>query len=107
MKSAGAAPLADADIPRVASLDGLRGIAVALVLVGHLWPSVMTGGFVGVSVFFTMSGYLITSLALERAPTAARGEWLRRFWSARIARLAPLGIAALLVTALLTRLCSD
>ena len=104
MKSAGAVRLADADVPRVASLDGLRGIAVALVLVGHLWPSVMTGGFVGVSVFFTMSGYLITSLALERAPTAARGEWLRRFWTARIARLAPLGIAVLLVTALLTRL---
>ncbi|TIN81412.1 MAG: acyltransferase, partial [Mesorhizobium sp.] len=41
-------------------IQGLRGIAVALVVVFHIWPAVLPGGYVGVDVFFVISGYLIT-----------------------------------------------
>jgi peptidoglycan/LPS O-acetylase OafA/YrhL len=46
------------------ALDGLRAVAVMLVLVFHSGARWMTGGYVGVSVFFTLSGYLITTLLL-------------------------------------------
>ena len=45
---------------RVPALDGLRGLAVAAVVVYHLSPDLLPGGFLGVSVFFVLSGYLIT-----------------------------------------------
>ena len=41
-------------------IQGLRAIAVSLVVIYHLWPQSLTGGFVGVDVFFVISGFLIT-----------------------------------------------
>jgi peptidoglycan/LPS O-acetylase OafA/YrhL len=70
------------------ALDGLRAVAVALVLVFHGGFRWMTGGYVGVSVFFTLSGYLITSLLLvehERTGTVRLG----RFYARRMKRLLP------------------
>ncbi len=84
------------------ALDGLRGLSILLVLVGHLdLPWVYTrGGIVGVHFFFALSGFLITSLLL--------GEWretgsihFRRFYARRALRLLP---ALLLFIALLTAL---
>lgn len=76
-------------------LDGLRGLAIVLVLVAHLTLTVRSPfGHVGVSVFFTLSGYLITSILLtERA--AIGGVSIRGFYSRRIRRLAPAFIALL------------
>ena len=62
--------------PRYAGLDGLRAVAVLLVVVYHLFPSAfLHSGFVGVDAFFVISGFLITSLLLrERAATGAGGS---------------------------------
>lgn len=43
-------------------IDGLRAIAVVMVMLFHFWPKFLTGGFIGVDVFFVISGYLITSI---------------------------------------------
>ena len=75
-------------LSHLGGLDGLRGIAVAAVVCFHGdWPW-MTGGFLGVSLFFTLSGFLITSLLLaERAHTGDIS--LRSFWVRRFRRLLP------------------
>ena len=57
--SSGAAPA------RVGALDGLRGVAVTAVVVNHLRPDALRGGWLGVDVFFVLSGYLITTLLLS------------------------------------------
>lgn len=74
---------------RFAGLDGMRAIAVTLVVVYHLFPPhVLPGGFLGVDVFFVISGFLITSLLL-REHTATGRIALGRFWQRRARRLLP------------------
>lgn len=76
------------------SLDGLRAIAVVAVLLYHSDFAAARGGFLGVSVFFTLSGYLITSLLLgEQARTGRIAPG--RFWARRFRRLAPASLAAI------------
>ena len=70
------------------ALDGLRALAVAAVLVYHARFEWIPGGFLGVSAFFTLSGFLITSLLL-REHDGAGGVDLRRFWRRRFRRLLP------------------
>jgi peptidoglycan/LPS O-acetylase OafA/YrhL len=81
---------------RFAGLDGLRAIAVGLVVVYHLFPpAALPGGFIGVDVFFVISGFLITSLLLrEHARTGTIR--LGSFWKRRARRLLP--ALALVVT---------
>jgi len=69
-------------------LDGLRAIAVAAVLVYHLSPGAMVGGFIGVDIFFVISGFLITGLLLRERETTGRLR-LRAFWLRRARRLLP------------------
>ncbi len=82
-------------------IQGLRALAVALVVLFHLWPNRLTGGYVGVDVFFVISGYLIIGhLVRETASTGSVS--LLDFWSRRIRRLLPaafLVLAACLVIA--------
>jgi len=66
----------------VPALDGLRGLAVAAVVVYHLSPDLLPGGFLGVSVFFVLSGYLITSLLFREGQGTGR-IGLARFWGRR------------------------
>jgi peptidoglycan/LPS O-acetylase OafA/YrhL len=80
------------DRGRVPALDGLRGAAIGLVVLFH--ARLLTGGWIGVSLFFTLSGYLITSLLLTehtRTGTIA----LRAFYRRRAARLGPALLLAL------------
>jgi len=76
-------------------VQGLRAIAVTLVLVNHFWPYPLAGGFVGVDVFFVISGFLITSGLIRRPPQAPRD--LLGFWARRIRRLLPAACLVLLV----------
>ncbi|HEY5076994.1 MAG TPA: acyltransferase family protein [Acidimicrobiia bacterium] len=72
----------------VAALDGLRAIAVAAVVVYHFAPSVLPAGFLGVDVFFVVSGFLIARLVtreIERSGTVS----LANFWARRARRLLP------------------
>ena len=69
-------------------LQGLRAIAVALVIVYHLWPRALPGGFVGVDVFFVLSGFLITG-HLHRELRETGTVRLRAFWARRVRRLLP------------------
>src|SRR4051794_19234056 len=78
----------------VPGLDGLRGIAVIAVLLFHGGVTWAKGGFLGVDMFFVLSGFLITSLLLdERWKTGT--VRLSRFWARRARRLLPALLALL------------
>lgn len=82
-------------------IQALRALAVMSVMLYHLWPNRLTGGFVGVDVFFVISGYLITShLIRERAKTGRIA--LGRFWARRAARLLPASLLVLVLVGLAT-----
>ena len=85
------------------SLDGLRALAVAAVVLFHLHETGLTGGFLGVDTFFVLSGFLITTLLVL--------EWRRRdhigllaFWARRARRLLPALILLLIVVAIYAKL---
>lgn len=85
---------------RIEGLDGLRAFAVLFVLVFHLWPSTLPGGFLGVDVFFVISGYLITTLLLREKKKTGRIT-LSAFWIRRARRLLP-ALILVVVTAVAT-----
>jgi peptidoglycan/LPS O-acetylase OafA/YrhL len=75
-------------------LDGLRALALLAVLAFHHgWPGA-PGGYLGVSAFFTLSGFLITTLALGEWQRTGRLSW-RRFWERRARRLLPAAVVTL------------
>ncbi|MBI9114475.1 acyltransferase family protein [Sanguibacter suaedae] len=76
-----------------ADIQALRALAVGLVVLYHFWPNRLAGGFVGVDVFFVISGFLITLQIVKEADETGRIR-LGRFWVRRALRLLP---AALLV----------
>ena len=78
-----------------ADIDGLRAVAVLLVLVYHADLG-FTGGFIGVDVFFVISGYLITGLILE--DQAASQFSLAQFWERRVRRIIPAATLTAAVT---------
>lgn len=69
-------------------IQGLRALSVTLVVIYHIWPHLLTGGFVGVDVFFVISGFLITKHLLKEVIETGSIS-LPRFWSRRIRRLLP------------------
>src|SRR6478736_3901962 len=79
----------------LSEIQGLRAIAVMLVVLYHLWPKRLTGGYIGVDVFFVISGFLITGHLLRESERAGRVQ-LAQFWARRARRLLP---ASLLVLA--------
>ncbi len=88
------------------ALDGLRAVAVIAVVLFHAGATseltgVAPGGFIGVSVFFTLSGYLVTTLLLRQIDQPA-GLDLGRFWTRRLKRLAPASLVVVLATVVLS-----
>jgi peptidoglycan/LPS O-acetylase OafA/YrhL len=69
-------------------LDGLRAIAVVAVMIYHLSPGALVGGYLGVDIFFVISGFLITAL-LIREKEKSGSIHLGRFWVRRARRLLP------------------
>jgi peptidoglycan/LPS O-acetylase OafA/YrhL len=72
----------------ISSIDGLRAIAVTAVVLYHLGISWMPGGFLGVDLFFVISGYVITRLILDSINQSSALD-LRAFYAARIRRIYP------------------
>ncbi|GMU39527.1 MAG: hypothetical protein AMXMBFR23_03930 [Chloroflexota bacterium] len=83
--------------PYVAAFDGLRAIAVIAVVAYHASLSQAPGGFFGVDVFFVISGYLVTSLLLDRAAMPGTSDLLD-FWRRRLVRLVPAAATAIAAT---------
>ncbi len=79
-------------------LDGLRAVAVYLVVLFHAGTGWFSGGYIGVDVFFVLSGYLVTQLLLRDMNLGASIR-LRRFYARRFRRLLPAAFVALLITA--------
>jgi peptidoglycan/LPS O-acetylase OafA/YrhL len=79
-------------------IQALRALAVAVVVVCHFWPAALPGGYVGVDVFFAISGFLITSHLLREVARTGTVS-LAAFWARRARRILP---AALLVLGLCT-----
>jgi peptidoglycan/LPS O-acetylase OafA/YrhL len=71
-----------------ADIEGLRAVCVIAVVLYHAFPSWLRGGFIGVDIFFVISGYLITGLLLDEMQQTGRIHALR-FWGRRIRRILP------------------
>ena len=91
---------------RVPGLDGLRGVAVAWVVAFHLWPETVRGGWLGVGLFFTLSGYLI--IGLIDAEVSATGRLrLGQFMARRVRRLMPAALVTISASVGLTAALTD
>ncbi|MER5862584.1 acyltransferase family protein [Kitasatospora sp. NPDC002040] len=84
-------------------IEGLRAVAVLLVLAFHAAPALVPGGFIGVDVFFVISGFLITSLLVHEIGKTGRIS-LTGFYARRAKRLLPAACLTLLTAAVLTYL---
>ena len=84
-------------------IQALRAIAVATVVIFHYWPHLMTGGYVGVDVFFAISGFLITAHLVREVDSTARVS-LPGFWARRARRILPAALLVLLFCAIATYL---
>ncbi len=82
-----------------ADIDGLRGISVLAVIAFHAFPDLVPGGFIGVDVFFVISGFLISGIIFDEMQTDAFN--LRSFYARRIRRIFPALILVLTATALI------
>ena len=106
---AGAAEAGDGRTGRLGylpALDGLRGLAVAAVLLFHAGLTQVPGGHLGVSAFFTLSGFLITGLLLAERYATGRVA-LKAFWGRRARRLVPAMLLTFPVVAVLLRLTDE
>ncbi|TFH15380.1 MAG: acyltransferase, partial [Acidimicrobiales bacterium] len=83
------------------ALDGVRALAVLAVLLFHAGTPGFSGGYLGVSVFFTLSGYLITSLLLREHDTSGAVDF-RAFYGRRMRRLIPASVATVAAVVVIT-----
>ena len=86
-------------------LDGVRGVAVVAVVLFHFWVAWFPGGFVGVDLFFVMSGFLITGMLGTELTLSGRLN-LKAFWGRRARRLVPAVVVLVIVTSVVMALTS-
>ncbi|WP_413296498.1 acyltransferase family protein [Synechococcus sp. MIT S9452] len=87
----------------ILELDGLRGLAVLAVLINHLNKDWLPGGFLGVDLFFVLSGFVVTRSFLSRPSKGIRSDLLG-FYARRVFRIVPALVVCLTVTTLLAAL---
>ena len=80
-------------------IEGLRGVAVLAVVAYHAFPGLLPGGFLGVDIFFVISGFLITQLLCREMGATGHIDFVE-FWARRIRRIAPAAATVLLAVAL-------
>jgi hypothetical protein len=80
----------------ISGLDGLRALAVVAVIVFHLFPAALPGGYIGVDLFFVISGFLITTLLIAEHARSGKVR-LGKFWLRRARRLLPALFVTILV----------
>ena len=88
------------------ALDGLRAVAVYLVVLFHCGVSGFDGGFVGVDLFFVLSGFLVSSILIHEAEETGRLR-LGRFYGRRVRRLLPAAIVVVVATSAVSLLLSS
>ncbi|MGJ9530017.1 acyltransferase family protein [Actinotignum sp. GS-2025a] len=88
---------------RIRALDGIRALAIIAVVLYHMRPALLTGGFVGVTVFFVLSGFLITRSVLRELSRERRFSY-RRYLRRRLLRLWPPVLVTIAGAALLSYL---
>ncbi|HSX69114.1 acyltransferase family protein [Nocardioides sp.] len=93
-------------LPYRPELDGLRAIAVYLVLLFHAGMVTLEGGFVGVDLFFVLSGFLVTAVILDEVTRSGRFE-LGTFYARRVRRLLPAAVLVILATGLVQLLVAS
>jgi len=81
-------------------IDGLRALAVIAVIINHFNKALLPSGYLGVDIFFVISGYVITA-SLSRGDSKNLAEFLGRFYARRIRRLVPAMVVFVLVTSVL------
>lgn len=81
---------------RVRGLDGIRAIACIAVLIYHFIPGKLVGGFLGVDVFFVLSGFLITAILMKELNRSNTID-VKRFWLRRVRRLFPAVVTVVLL----------
>ncbi len=79
-------------------IQGIRAVAVLLVVANHIAPGALPGGYIGVDVFFVVSGYLITTLLVREAESSERIS-LRDFYARRARRILPAATVVTIATA--------
>lgn len=91
----------------ITGLDGIRAIAVIMVLAYHLKLALFKSGFLGVTVFFVLSGYLITGILISEVEEEGTID-LKNFWLRRIRRLVPavmsMAVVIIFVSAVINRI---
>ena len=86
-------------------VDGLRAFAVVAIIINHFDKEVLPGGYLGVDIFFVISGFVITS-SLASRQTNNLGDFVRMFYTRRIMRLVPALILFVVLTSLLISIFS-
>lgn len=96
-----------ARLRQVKALDGVRGLAVLAVVIYHFFGDILPGGYLGVDMFFVLSGFLITSLLVREFRVNGRIS-LRDFWLRRFRRILPAAVVVLVIcTAVVSAIGGD
>lgn len=85
------------------AIDGLRAVAVGSVVLFHIWPGLLPGGYTGVDIFFVISGFVVTRSLLGRE-FERFSQFAAHFYARRLLRIMPALVAMLLVTLLAAQL---